>query len=244
MKFALASDLHLEFSKKNKDFGIIPVYDVLQSLNLIEPSADVLILAGDICNLKDVDYYLSHFEKWNYVIYVRGNHEHYGYSTVSLPNAFSLKNLIELQNEWIKIDGIEIYGGTGWFPEISPYQPPGHPGRITDHRMISDFEPWVWQQHQDFMKGLMDLSPDLVISHHLPFYQCVADQFKHSWTNAYFVMDAEQVFMKSRLPKVWCHGHTHSQVDTEVGGIKIYANPLGYPHERNPSDFTLKYFEI
>ncbi len=74
MKFALASDIHLEFG------------DI--ELNNTE-GADVLILSGDICVAKDLAFKDSErSEKWmkffencseqfDNVIYVMGNHEHY-----------------------------------------------------------------------------------------------------------------------------------------------------------------------
>ena len=84
MKVNVISDLHLEFD------------------DLILPGGDVLILSGDICEAKNVkkdqysedvvqfkfehkrsDRYIRFFveecAKYKHVIYVMGNHEHYGF---------------------------------------------------------------------------------------------------------------------------------------------------------------------
>ena len=68
MKIALASDVHLEFG---------PI-----SFENTE-NVEVLILSGDICVAKDFDEKTRKFfkecsERFPHVVYVMGNHEHYG----------------------------------------------------------------------------------------------------------------------------------------------------------------------
>ena len=74
MKFALCSDLHLEFETIE--------------LNNTE-GADVLVLSGDICIAKDLpltntirnekwmEFFTHCSEQFKDVIYIMGNHEHY-----------------------------------------------------------------------------------------------------------------------------------------------------------------------
>jgi predicted phosphodiesterase len=73
MKIALASDIHLEFG---------PI-----ELKMTE-SADVLILAGDICQAVDVNndttigrtcqtFFKQCSDRFPKVVYIMGNHEHY-----------------------------------------------------------------------------------------------------------------------------------------------------------------------
>lgn len=71
MKVQIASDIHLEFRSHD-----IP--------HILKPSADVLILAGDICLLgaakereiftKFIEHYSKYFK---YIVHVAGNHEYY-----------------------------------------------------------------------------------------------------------------------------------------------------------------------
>ena len=92
-KFAYASDIHLEFGKP--DFTL--------------PDADVLILAGDIVPVIDLESsktligtYALHFfkevsAKYNKVIWCPGNHEYYGTTFISatkIVNKFFVDNNI------------------------------------------------------------------------------------------------------------------------------------------------------
>lgn len=122
MKIALASDLHLEFG------GI--------ELKNTE-SADVLILAGDICVARDLELadknlyaenkraqrYLDFFEdvagKFKDVIYVMGNHEHYNgdfkYTYGILKRKLAhLPNVHVLDKETFVYDDVTFICGTLW----------------------------------------------------------------------------------------------------------------------------------
>lgn len=122
MKIALASDLHLEFG----------------ALSLDNEGADVLILSGDILvadRLGDRDLYNIMGEntqssryhtfmqecsaRFQHVIYVAGNHEHYdGDFPATIPKIKEklsyLKNVHVLDKEWLEIDGVTFFGGTLW----------------------------------------------------------------------------------------------------------------------------------
>ena len=83
MKIQYCSDLHLEFPE-NKYF--------LNS-NPLKVEGDVLLLAGDILLLKDINEYKYFFdflsENFKYTYWIPGNHEYY-YSDISeRSNSFS-----------------------------------------------------------------------------------------------------------------------------------------------------------
>jgi len=113
----IASDLHIEF--KNDD---IP-----DPLYYITPSADILILAGDIGSLYKIDQLKGFLEKlcplFATVIYVPGNHEYYtvqNYEHLSMNKLLNrlydiekdIKNLYVLNQSSIVIDDICITGCT------------------------------------------------------------------------------------------------------------------------------------
>ena len=123
MKFALASDIHLEF-------GNI----ILENTE----NADVLILSGDICvakDLKDKDspnvlgennmsnrihkFFEICCTNFPNVIYIMGNHEHYHgdiettYSILK-DKLQHLSNLHILENEHIELHDFIFFGGTLW----------------------------------------------------------------------------------------------------------------------------------
>jgi Icc-related predicted phosphoesterase len=118
MKIALASDVHLEFG---------PL--VLNN----DQSADVLVLAGDVCVANDfvsqdrrkrgkAQDYLSFFNQvcraFPQVVYVPGNHEHYhGDATKSvaiLREQLDHANLHILDRETWQYQDVSFIGGTLW----------------------------------------------------------------------------------------------------------------------------------
>jgi hypothetical protein len=122
MKISVCSDLHLEFggtSLENKD------------------NADVLVLSGDICVAKDVrvkddyglmgknnnnaihNFFQECSERFNHVVYIMGNHEHYhGDYATSLDNLRThlgyLTNLYILDKQVVDIEGVTFVAGTLW----------------------------------------------------------------------------------------------------------------------------------
>lgn len=106
------SDLHLEFEKKIKNFNwvIKPIKD-----------AEVLILAGDICDPR-LDVFVRFMkycvDEWKYVIMISGNHEYYNSSikqTDLLLEKFSKEiGFHYLNNKSLIIDKIKFIGSTLW----------------------------------------------------------------------------------------------------------------------------------
>ena len=108
-KFQLYSDIHLEF------------YNTFPKIPKLE---DNLILAGDIGKLNTVNYkpffdYCS--SSWKKVFYILGNHEYYinkesiEETTNKYKQFFSNYNNIHLlNNSFVTIDNINIYGSTLW----------------------------------------------------------------------------------------------------------------------------------
>lgn len=117
MKIAIASDLHVEFG----------------DINLAnEQDADLLILAGDICMLKDLDkqsergntarnFFQRVSQEFPRTLYVMGNHEHYSGDFAKGPERFRtfcethhITNITLLDKESVTIDGYDFHGGTLW----------------------------------------------------------------------------------------------------------------------------------
>ena len=116
MKIAVCSDLHLEFGDIN-----------LKN----EENADVLILGGDICTIKDLPYidskrgqtFRDFFSRcaiqFPHVIYIMGNHEHYNsdfqYSAKYIKDEVcKYENFYFLDKEAKDINDITFIGGTLW----------------------------------------------------------------------------------------------------------------------------------
>jgi len=117
MKVALASDIHLEF-------GAIELENT--------ESADVLILAGDICQAVDANhdttmgrrvqtFFQQVSDRFSQVIYIMGNHEHYeGDYARSRERLHKMlddhrcDNVHLLEKDALIIDDVTFVGGTLW----------------------------------------------------------------------------------------------------------------------------------
>ena len=126
MKIALASDLHVEFG----DIDLVN-----------EQGADLLILAGDIVMLKDLDkqsergdrsrnFFQRVSQAWPRALYVMGNHEHYSGDFAKGAERFrnfcehhGITNITLLDKEHVNIGGYDFYGGTLWtnFNDMDTY---------------------------------------------------------------------------------------------------------------------------
>lgn len=110
MRVALGSDLHLDFGK-------------FKSIN--KHSADLLILAGDICEVGAISVYREFFEDCSNefcdVIYIMGNHEHYHGDFAKTSDTINeyfakhrLSNVHFLEKSYVDLHGHRFYGGTMW----------------------------------------------------------------------------------------------------------------------------------
>lgn len=239
MRIQIASDLHLEFLR-----GRWPG----QRLIVPNPLADVLILAGDICN--DCEAFDA-FEQWTIsnpapILYVAGNHEFYGHDieqvTHSLRSFGSRGAMQFLENDFRVIDGVRFLGATLWtdyrlVPGQLQNQAMEQAERdLNDHRLIRSGESaftatHALKRHEESRNWLCEqlslpfYGKTVVITHHAPHRNSVAPRFKGSSLNPAFVSDLSELMPQVDL---WIHGHVHDSVDFQVGRCRVVANPAGY----------------
>lgn len=123
MKIQYASDLHLEFSSNSK---------FVNTNGYLNPVGDILLLAGDICYLEDIQMEQNPFFDWcsehfRETIIVPGNHEYYmgmirreNQRVVSLDDTLNgyehmvRPNVRYLNNKSILIGDTEVFATTLW----------------------------------------------------------------------------------------------------------------------------------
>lgn len=236
VRLAYMSDLHLEF---HADGGKAFIEEIAA-----QDAVDGIILAGDIDNAElatTLDRFCSNYAK---VIFVEGNHEHYGYTTDRFAEVMQKAeqkhpNLVWLNNELKHVEfgdqTVAVYGGGLWYPD---YEPPYHlRKRLADFTYIRNHTPYAYEQHDAFVDGLKAYidTADIVISHHLPHPWSIDPAYAMSDLNIFFMTDLRPVLEKRVAgPAYWIHGHTHHSCDYTDGDWTILCNPLGYPDKINP----------
>lgn len=232
MSVKILSDLHLEFIK-----APAAVNAFIDGL-IDERKVDVLIMAGDVAGHSGVAYALARFrERFDDVLYVPGNHEFYGTSFVNLRDTLAkiaAPGLHLLDNGVVEIQGHRFVGSTLWFPDdpLSAY----YCSRLNDFHRIEDFAETVYEENRRSVEFLQKhvMKGDIVITHHLPSGQSVADRFRSNPLNRFFLCEMDELIL-DREPRLWIHGHSHDSCDYTLGTTRVICNPFGYPSiDENP----------
>lgn len=254
MKILIGSDLHVEF-------GDIELKN--------EANADLLILAGDICVMnhlhKQAPYGDVAREFWKRVsgefprvLYVMGNHEHYGGDFAKSRQRFedfcaahSIYNVKIMDKETVEIDGYQFIGGTLWtdFNDMDSTTMYNAEQAMNDYKGVKntgDQVSWKFlpkhalRDHGDmraYLQSCMDNYKDdhrtdnkiVVITHHAPSKSSIHEKYAaDTLMNGNFATDMDQFIMDNPQIQLWIHGHMHDCFDYGIGGTRVLCNPRGY----------------
>lgn len=272
MQINVVSDLHLEFA------------------DLTLPGGDILILSGDICEAKrfirsdyNPDYvtlplenkerradryarfFIEECAKYNKVIYVMGNHEHYHYTydnTYSWLKSQLPDNVHLLEDETLELEDVVFIGATLWtdcnqgdpitiydvgqfmndYRVIKKKPGPGHDfyGKLTPQFTIN-----VHKKSKEFIKSQLQLNQDrkcVVVTHHAPSGQSISEEFRNDrqMNGAYF-SNLENLILSNPNCVLWTHGHVHNYNNYKIGETTVLSNPRGYMgYERRALEFDPK----
>lgn len=236
MKIQYASDLHLEF-RDNWRF---------LKENPLHPVGDILILAGDIGYLNDDNYSKHPFWDWaseNYsrVLVVIGNHELYKYYDLAeMPQGLvcSIRNNVNAYyNEVIRLDDTDIIFSTLWakIPLEEAY--PTERGVADFHRILYNGERLTWNKFNNehekclaFIQKSVESSMAkhiIVVTHHVPSFRLSSPDFAGSTINGAFTVELEDYIQTNRVD-YWIYGHSHRNIDKQIGHTQCITNQLGY----------------
>ncbi len=246
MKIQYASDLHLEFGDNTKWLKANPLI----------PSADILVLAGDIGYLGDANYKTHPFWDWvsknfKQVIVVPGNHELYKYFDINeLHEGWSLEirpNVKAYYNSVIPIDDdSELIVSTLW-----AYIPPAE--EYLTERCVSDFirirngqfrlsAQRFNEEHAKCRKFIEKAVKNskakniIVATHHVPSFRLMANEFKGSTINGAFTVELGDFISNSQI-KYWIYGHSHRNINAKIGNTQCVSNQLGYVFQNEHLSF-------
>ena len=231
--------------------------------NPLVPVGDILVLAGDIGYLGD-EMYLKHpFWNWSadnfeQTLIVPGNHELYkNFDINELTEGWSEQirsNVNVVYNKTVHLDNVDFILSTLW-AKIHPAEAYFVEHGVTDLRRIRNGEYRLsWDRFNDehercvqFIKRSVEQSSAekrVVITHHVPSFLLMADEFKGSLINGAFTSDLNSLIEKLPID-YWIYGHSHRNIDGEIGGTKIVSNQLGYVYADEIDTFKPdKYIEL
>ena len=227
MKIQLISDVHCEFhDDRGRRFASQLPLD----------GTDVLVIAGDFGTAETLHDPLKQLcSRVAHVVYVAGNHEYY-HSNRGVVNRALQKiskrcdNFHWLDNSSVEIGGQRFIGATMWFPN-DPLNV-AYESQSTDFRAIQGFKNWVYKENDKTQMYLTTQiqEGDVAVTHHLPCWKSIAEKFRGSELNRFYVCDMSNVILDKK-PALWLHGHTHESCDYLVGDTRIICNPYGYANE-------------
>lgn len=249
MQLQIASDLHLEFPE-NRNY---------MALNPLQAKGNILLLAGDIIPLKDIDRHGDFFsllaDSYEHTYWVPGNHEYYYFDIANRSGAFreSIRsNVTLLNNSTIELKKVKIHFTTLW-SKISKYKARYIERGMMDFRVIKDEGRWFSvekynEMHSDsivFLETALKVRGDngnedvrnIVVSHHVPTFQHYPRQYLDSVLNEAFATDLDALIEDS-VADYWIYGHHHDATpEFDIGKTKLLTNQLGYVHQDEHSNF-------
>jgi predicted phosphodiesterase len=237
MTLQLASDLHIEFFNDE----IPNVFDY------ITPSAPHLLLAGDIGSLYKIEQLYGflkalspHFES---ILYIPGNHEYYQvphYPPLSIETLTGrlesleqrISNLYILNRSSVRINNLCIIGCTLWSrPEclVPPFI-------VRIHNFNSHSYLEAHRSDLAYIEEMMTYCKQkgyipVVSTHHPPTLQALQGAKKRKQFVSLYATDLEG-FIREHKPNTWICGHTHKNLDIQVGSCRIVSNQKGKPKDR------------
>lgn len=121
----------------------------------------------------------------------------------------------------------------------TPYQRKASPAdMLIRHRearpwMLDEIKKWKDQGYRT-----------VVISHHLPSFQCIHENYRGDRGNPCYASELGNEICDLE-PNVWIHGHTHEANDFMLAKTRIICNPRGYVGHQLCDEFDIsKRFEV
>lgn len=242
MKISIVSDLHMEIWKEK--FPQIDYGD-----------ADIVCFLGDIhkgSHALEMMAEVKEAKEGREVFYIVGNHELYRFEYHAMMKEIkeraSARGIIVLENEVFQKDGFTFIGATCWTDyEFDPQHNASYvmvqaAWNMNDHYLIDwndeKFKPQHAKQLNDVSKQFIfnaiaehGNDKSIVLTHHAPTKHAVAPRFHGDPLNGAFCNNWDDL-IRENGPKLWAFGHTHFDVDIDVGDTRVVARQLGYPGER------------
>lgn len=250
VKLQIASDLHLE-----------TLQDTPSVKDYITPSADILVLAGDIGRIHKYEqlknFLIEVCKLFEAVIYVPGNHEYYMVDDLPAKNMYYLKtdlyaikkeieNLYIMDRNSITIGDVCIFGCTLWSEATSHV-----PRFIVKIKGITT-EKYNAMFHRDllYIEGMIKYCQEkklkpVVITHHPPTHLITKCKSRDRFRFRFLYGSDLDHLLESHKVHTWICGHVHTNFDffTEKG-TRLVSNQKGKPKDKVTDFLKDKVIEI
>jgi predicted phosphodiesterase len=235
----IVSDLHLEMHEPN-----------IRLTDILIPGADYLVLAGDIGYPEDTNYadFLKQCsEVFQKVFIITGNHEYYSKQSMvwidrliqsicdDMDNVYFLNN-----TTYDDPDTGYLFIGTTLWSRVDRYKEMIIQSQMNDYHLISDgkSEPItphdtnkLYDMNLEWLTDRINHNSDkkiIVITHHMPSFRFIDEQYKRSLCNSAFANNLEYLTKDNPNIRCWIFGHTHSSIISKIGECDYICNPSGY----------------
>lgn len=240
MKICPISDVHIEGYKFN--------------IKQYQTDADVLILAGDIGRIDRQhrntlqQLLIDAKSMYDNVLYVSGNHELYFqdyFEAYDILREMSDKAGVQfLQNEEVFIQGIKFFASTMWTDMADMEKANEVKQYLNDFRLITNegmpiTPEFIYEENKLARHFIKHTNANVIITHHLPIWECVDPKWYLSTGNHGFVNT--NLITKGEL---WLFGHSHSSNDFWKDGTRFVSNQKGYGLENHSNFDPMKVVEI
>ncbi|GJD91614.1 3',5'-cyclic adenosine monophosphate phosphodiesterase CpdA [Methylobacterium hispanicum] len=221
------------------------------------PEHDVVVIAGDLVTRMSRAPARIHALGLDErpVIYVGGNHEHYGSSrdgelAKARAAAAAFPNVHVLQDDEIVVGGTRFLGATLWTDfrlfgderQREAMELAGTKGAgMNDFQRIrlasKDYA--RFRPHDAVSEHLKTVAwlkarlaepfdgPTVVVTHHAPSALSLPTDMEGDLLSSAYASRLDDLVAASGAA-LWVHGHIHSAADYELGGTRVLSNPRGY----------------
>jgi len=258
MKIAFVSDIHLEVSDFNNP---LPEADVLLLGGDICVIHDLrYIFKGYSRYERCLKFFKSVSDKYKTVIYIPGNHEYWESDYINVQGIFNsfctennINNIIFNEKGVIQIEDIKFVYATLWTDFNKQRSMVAARGLMNDyfyikHNNESLTPETIYHIHEDHKNHILENVKNhdkvLVLTHHAPNHNSVIEDYSSNPLNhCYYCTDMDDIILDNEQIFLWIHGHTHEDVEYEIGNTVVTTNCRGY-YQCADTVFKIKVIEV
>ena len=254
VNITLVSDIHLEHLPDS-----VTIIDFVGNVK-----SPYLVIAGDLgwpTKPNYVNFISQASGLYSKVFVVTGNHEYYADNPVRKNTMSQIDRLITeicekfpnvyfLNNQSSHLDSNTVILGMTMWSDIRPDEEYAVENTINDYNYVyvggsyyrsvvtANMIKQIHLSSVKWLKAQLVIHSDknvIIVTHHMPTYQLIAEQYADSGLNSSYATNLEYVMESNPNIIGWLCGHTHTANSVKINNCQCVTNPVGYTHEKNTS---------